>query len=801
MDVDIVDAVAAGDINKLPDASVGDALQRLTGVQVQRDRGEVSSFAVRGLVQVESLLNGREIFSAGGARTLDPSLIPSEMLAGIDVWKTSAASRLEGGIGGTVDLRTRRPLDFPGPMTLLSLRVPYAELAARGTLQGSLLWSRREAVGEGVVGLLFNAAQQRRAFREDQKSTGAPTLRSDLVPGIAVVAPAGSTESASQGWRTRQGASALLQWQPGPHAELLAELHVAGLRTRQDTLQVNAGAGTGFEPGSVALFDGSRELRRVTWTDAPVTMLGFARDTLGRTRQLAITGYFDDDRGRWSADASHSRARDELFFSGPVLAGRAARFTHDLASRVPSTTLDAGLLDPAHLAFTSLAYRVRPFVGELTALRIDRTLHVDAGGLEQLAFGWRGAWRRANNGSGLVFGDVGLVGKNAAQLPDRTQPYPLRHFLDGHSVSIDQVIMPTLADARDPAGLRQAFGVSTPLPTDGAALGTWRIAERSDALYLQADGRHGAFDGHAGLRVVRTSLMARGAQSQPSSGGVVPRQDDAHTTDTLPSLVLRWRASQSLQWRAAWSRTITRPGFDQLSPSLTLLPNSVNAALNTGAAGNPALRAVRSSNVDLAVESAPGLPTAWSVTAFWRHVDGFIASASQPESHDGGVYQVTRPYNSDPARVRGAELAGQWFADEWLPGAGLRANYTLVASHTPDRRLGYEVPLQNLSRHSVNLIGSYERGPWSGRLAWNWRSRFLSGSTSGVGIGALPVYSRAYGWADGTLAWQSPGGLTLSLEGANLLRTLRLSDYGSATLPQSAWVNDRQWTLALSVSL
>jgi len=87
--MEIVDSVAADDINKLADINVTDVLSRVTGVQILRDRGEGAGVAIRGLTQMETLLNGHEVFTAGTGRTLDFADIPSEMLSGIDVYKTS----------------------------------------------------------------------------------------------------------------------------------------------------------------------------------------------------------------------------------------------------------------------------------------------------------------------------------------------------------------------------------------------------------------------------------------------------------------------------------------------------------------------------------------------------------------------------------------------------------------------------------------------------------------------------------------------------------------------------------------
>ncbi len=141
--MEIVDSVVADDISKLPDINVTDALSRVTGVQILRDRGEGAGVAIRGLTQMETLLNGREVFTAGAGRTLDFTDIPSEMLAGLDVYKTSSANQIEGGVGGTVDLRTRRPFDFDGRQLFGSARGIHGDLVNDERPQFSTLLSDR----------------------------------------------------------------------------------------------------------------------------------------------------------------------------------------------------------------------------------------------------------------------------------------------------------------------------------------------------------------------------------------------------------------------------------------------------------------------------------------------------------------------------------------------------------------------------------------------------------------------------------------------------------------------------------
>jgi TonB-dependent receptor len=116
----VVDSITAEDIGALPDRSVTEALQRIPGVSINRFAAgrdpdhfsvEGSGVVVRGLTYVKSEINGRESFTANNGRGLSFADIPSELLAGVDVYKSLTADRLEGGISGTVNLRTRKPFD------------------------------------------------------------------------------------------------------------------------------------------------------------------------------------------------------------------------------------------------------------------------------------------------------------------------------------------------------------------------------------------------------------------------------------------------------------------------------------------------------------------------------------------------------------------------------------------------------------------------------------------------------------------------------------------------------------------
>src|SRR6478735_11593144 len=108
--VPLVDSIVAEDVGKFPDLTVADALQRVPGVQVGRSNGEVTTVLIRGLPNLSTTLNGNEIFT-GTSRGVALQDIPAELVAGVDVYKSTTPDKLEGGIAGLIDIRLRKPLD------------------------------------------------------------------------------------------------------------------------------------------------------------------------------------------------------------------------------------------------------------------------------------------------------------------------------------------------------------------------------------------------------------------------------------------------------------------------------------------------------------------------------------------------------------------------------------------------------------------------------------------------------------------------------------------------------------------
>lgn len=795
--IEIVDAVAADDIAKLPDFSVTEALQRVTGVQVSRDRGEGGTVTIRGLTQMETTLNGREVFTAGWGRNLDFTDIPAELVSAIHVYKTSSAEHIEGGVGGAIDLRTRRPFDFKTPQAIASVRAIHGDLVGEGKNQYSLLLSNRWATATGgEFGALFNLALQERAWREDQKSVGAPLARTDLVPGRTVLAPNGLNEITSQGTRKRDGLHLALQWRPADALDLYAEASHAELLTRQNSYQFNASApgNNNFVPGSVTLFPGSNDVQNVSWSNAAFSSYGAARDTLDRTTQLAVGGTWKKDQLTLKTDLSYTRSHNNLNYTAITLNGTAPTLAQNLSGIPSSSVGGADLLKLGSYASAGMIHAARPFDGTLKAARLDAEYRLHGDFVDSLSAGLRIAKRHATDFPGqIVFFPATVATTNATGLAIAN---PGGGYFPG-TTSIQSYLLGNPDAARDVEALRAALGIATTIPTSNP-LGIWNIDEETRSAHLMANIRSATLplDGNAGLRIVRTREATSGYQTA-SGGGTTPIALDHAYTDVLPSLNLRYELADGIYLRGAASKTLTRPDFNQLSPSLTL-----NPIQQIGTAGNPELRPIRADNLDIALERYIGRTTSLHATAFFKKVEGFVVSNTAPETYNAVTYQVSRPRNANTADIQGLELGYQQFYDflpGWLRGLGLQANYTYIGSETLDAALSQKMPLQNLSKHNANIVGMFERGPWSFRLAYNWRDKYLSGTQNVAGISVLPVYTKAYGWLDAALTWRPSDKVAFAIEGLNLLRTRRSSYYGVETRPKDTWLNDRQ--IAATVTL
>lgn len=269
----IVDSIVAEDIGKFPDNNVVEALQRVTGVQTTgRGSGEVSAVSIRGLTDVHTTVNGRDVYTGAG-RAVALQDIPASLLSNVMVYKTRSADQVERGIAGSIDVKTHRPFDFSDSKVVLAARGIYADQPDEIDPNISALFSNRwELAGGGEFGALVNVSYAKTNYRDDTVTAGAamPYFGAESPSGFApyqlinngnfpspVWSPglefglpqtAGSTLNINggdyeyllmrdaifgtsfTGQRKRPAASVSLQWAPNDDLEVTAEGFYTGYR-------------------------------------------------------------------------------------------------------------------------------------------------------------------------------------------------------------------------------------------------------------------------------------------------------------------------------------------------------------------------------------------------------------------------------------------------------------------------------------------------------------------------------------------------------------------------------------------
>ncbi|HVI98988.1 MAG TPA: TonB-dependent receptor [Sphingomonas sp.] len=815
----IVDSIVADDIGKLPDSNTTEALQRISGIQVSRDRGEGGSVAIRGLTQVLTTLNGREIFTAGGGRGYNLQDFPSELLAGVDVYKTPTADLIEGGIGGVIDLRTRKPLDFDGFELSGSVRGRYETLADKIDPLVSALVSDRWKVGGGEMGLLLSGSYQERSFRSDVISIGAPSVRPDLIPGREIVAPNGDYEPLINGKRRRIGLQGVFQWKPNPDLEIYAEAGYQEYRSLQEQRGLNNPTNgnhkdpvTGeriydvqAEPGSVVTYDGTDDLKSATFLDVPITTYGVQRDTYDKNQQytLGAKQYFGESSV--SGEFTYQKSTNELYYSELDLTTVAPRATLDTSGKVPSMLFEGvDLTDIDSYNIGPLTRSENHYKGDSYAGKIDGDFKIDNSFIRAFKTGFR-YQKLSTSFVPIRFYQGPETTTSAGAFAGLFEPMPFTDYFGGTSrLEHDYLtaITSNLGNIDDWERVRETIGLDKDIAVDPKSV--YDMSEETLGGYAElVFGTDGAIpiDGNIGVRVVKTKLSING--NQKVDGVVEPAFWRSSYVSTLPSANIRFHLTDRLQLRLAASQSLTRPNFSQLSPALTLVP-----AQGQGSGGNPDLRPLRADALDASLEYYFSRTGSLYLAGFYRKVKGFIFTNGNTQTIDGIDYVIQQPTNGRSGEIKGVEVGGQTFFD-FLPGPfdgfGIQANYTFVDSSTPAIIQSELTPLPNLSKHSFNIAGLYEKGGISARVAYNYRSKYL-GSLYGLGLAdgstqLLPVYTRGYGWLDASIGYDITPRLTVTLEGSNLLQRREFTYFDATSRPSNRSIDDRQIMAGLRFKL
>lgn len=784
--VQVVDSIVATDIGKLPDPTTAAALQRVPGIQVQTDRNnELSGVSIRGLTDINTTLNGREVFTTTG-RGFDLKDVPAEALGRVDVFKSQTADLIEGGVAGAIDLKINKPFDFAKPTLVVNLRENYAARLHKSSPQIGVLASARADTGIGEIGVLVNGSwsradsQRGQLNMSDRRASNVAPLNGPagfLIPQVINNMP-------NVGTVTRGEMNAAIQWQATPSLQVYADglytyfqttAGFAGFNPQpfnngttitdivgtSDCFQARVNA-NGTNPQIVNNADGTRSLQPYTVQTLcniksatlhnVIVNQNSSSDRLTQKNKLIAGGLkFDRNGSKATLDVAYqtSWSYDE-------------NVNAEVGQRVGTiylnTDVDDGAsitLDPSiPMSSTNLSIRnafnqnYTLATGSLFQTRLDGEQEI-GGFLRKIQAGVRYADREAVNRNVQQTNPTSGIGCNNVETG---RPSCLVSSLGlspnfigtiGNSLGINDgapfvgVSPDYLLSESGRNQLRALFHLPLRAP-DYDPTHQFDVSERTVAGYVQAAyqldiGGDVSLDGVVGVRGIQTDRTIS-TYAKNSAGAIVPVSASTSDFDLLPSATARLKLPDGFQLRFNYARTMRRPGFEALNPTQSLTYVGNIFLLNTASAGNPNLKSQKSDSFDATAEYyfKGGLI---SINGYYRTIRNRIVNSSTQTVIDGSNFLLTTPRNVGQATLKGVETSAQYFFD-FLPGVlsglGAQGAFTYVDSKIGgnDPLAGYE--LQGVSKYNFTLGALYDKQGLSGRLIYTFRSKYYTGDNSGA---------------------------------------------------------------------
>jgi TonB-dependent receptor len=811
--VGVVDSIVAEDLGKLPDQNVAEALQRIPGVTIERNRGEGRYISVRGLGPRFNAVtvNGRTLPTDNNGREFSFDVIPSEIIVGADIYKSPQANINGASIGATVDIRTLRPMDQANAFSLgTSIGSTWAELSDTYNPEGSLVASWRN--DDRTFGAAVALSYVDQELRDDEFTIGAGhVFRSSTdsyydaggVPGARIGPNVEPFEHVSMPSnlspfffeRSKElfGLNTALQFRPSEAWTLTFDgfLADAEITEQQTGLAYDFAGGVLVEQvvenGEAVYqrYEGGFVDQIIQYDQRNVTTR-----MLGLNAQWAVTPTltlsFD------VSDAIAERRND-----GNNLFTTIRRKNMDLwfDRRSGSPIYDYGFSSPDYpnAATSPQGINAHYYIwaggadadDEITEVQLDAEW---APGESVTVYGGLAAQNRTKSITGyeMPFGQQCAYCNSDRVLPESLFSPTNRNFFDGKGGG-DIIRDWVYYDPRELVLTVDQFASQDGITFDPAVhspSGSSVVDEDVVIAFLMADIETSLGDMplaiNLGVRMEDTNYTSTGASrtvlsARPTGGGqndivvsdVVPVGFEGDYTDILPSLNARLSLTDELILRFATSRVMTRPTLSDLSPRQSIQTNPGNETIRRG---NPDLDPFRASQVEAGLEWYFDDLSLLSFSAFYKNIDSFVSLVTTPQQVDQVVFQVTVPDNGEGATVHGFELNYRQVFHE-LPGfwsgLGVQSSFTYAdsdASYTNDV-IGVSYGLEGLSKYSYSVVGFYEEGPITARLAWTWRDEFLAVAS---GRNGEPEYFDAYGQLDFGFSYDVSDNFTVFLDGLNL---------------------------------
>jgi iron complex outermembrane receptor protein len=860
----VVDVITAEDIGKMPDKNIADSLQRVPGLTTSSAGATEGGFDENDRVSMrgtnpsltQTLINGHNV-AAGDwfvldqtgtvGRSVSYTLLPSEMVSEIVVHKSSEASLVEGGVAGSVDIITRKPLDFKKPFTFeASLGAVYADLPNKTDPQFSALlnWHNEDS----TFGFLLQGFDEKRHLQRegvellgyDTIAKGSPIALADPnLSGVQYPTDIGAAFFTQT--RTRKGGLIDVQVKANDNLSFDLNGFVSNLDAPNynrnyllwNTHYINSGAGQAPNPGYVVQ---NNTLTSANFTGVPGTYYG-VYDQISRPDESESANYIDFD--------TNLKVNEALNFALQLgtSRGQGKTPTQDVSETQPDFGQGAGyqlngIGSGPNFNFGT-TNNTSPIVGGTPVAfgwifgaenvvvndsedwaKLDGTFNMNNGSWTDLKFGAR--WESHIRTS---FGAVGQGPLAPADGPGFASAYP-SGFLNYPS-NFDSFggSIPTGMWYWTPAQLAAYDNPNNvnrdPVTRAYIPDGWFAIHEKNDAAYVQADFKGDGWAGNIGLRYVRTdedvSVFAQDATVTPTTPGAVVGSAfgpyisypiDNTYNDVLPSANLKIDLSPDLIARFAAAETMTRADYSALAGNVTFGAPPAGATPGAATVGNPYLKPIRSNNLDAGLEWYFAKRSLLSATLFYMDLRNYIGYSSKPlselsfsNSSPYGAYDnylASYPINAQ-GRVDGLELAYQQALTEHF---GVAANYTYAdgkqTSAVPPSPTGGpgDDRLVGTSKTTYNINGYYEDAHFSARVAWNYRSAYFDGLDRSTAFSEDSI-----GYLSASLAYTINDNFMVTLDGQNL-NNPTLKYYAlNETQPRAFYTNGRQYYLNLRLKL
>ncbi len=777
----ISDSISADEIGTLPDFGLGEALQRVPGVSTIQNngRGEAQFLSIRGLnadynlVQIDGVtLPANEI----GRRNVSLDIIPSSLASRVEVYKSVTAAMNGNAIGGIANLRTRSAFDGRGE-PFVGGRFDIGQWDFKRTRGNRSPSGQAELVASTTFGPdhKFGAVVSGSYFRRDSASLNSATdnyLYFDPTSGGRLLSPASDVSNAfaapdRRRWlhydnvRQRYGMFGKLEFDD--HTMFKAAVTLADFRhindeERQSNIVIANTAVT-------AATNRYTNFSNVTATSGNVA---------NANAQADLSSFYQTRRMRY-AD-----------FNGQLSPGNSVRLDFGVNYAVATYRQDARLATYRIPNTASLAYRYDYTPGSFPYFDFANPGFVaNAANYRQFEYGTNSDDNREEALTARVNLNVNMAAKDRGfgiatgayvRFLDRRYDFQVDNYRNTAASTL--LLTPVLASERyvpyngrgqgvllvDPAAARAAFDANqasfaaNPANAGSSLQSDYNLTEDVVAAFAMARYATDTVRLSAGVRYEDTTL-ATGANRLRSNAYVYGQQGQ-HYRDWLPSAQADWDVSDRLRLRAAFSRTLGRPNYDDLAARETvnvgITANNPDGGVSI-VSGNPDLRPRRSDNYDLSLEYYVSRDILFSVGAFQKDIaDEIITTRNQAtEVFEGTSQLVTRirPVNASNSRVRGVELNAVVSRMRFLPGPlagfGFSANLTLLDPTPPQVTLSDGITRRRLpglfesSNTVANVKLFYTAGPVTLQGAWNHLSPILySVSTSD------PLQDRRYATSD-----------------------------------------------------